>query len=189
MSNAELIEGRNLITDGDFSDNWREDWAVTGSVGERTDNNTGKSYLEMVDGATIKCRIDLPVRPDTDAVYWFSFSYEAVGNNPSNVKITHSGGGVIFDEPFMTRRQQVAEADTPSPQADFRHYEPLNLGGLEREHAHIDLLVTAASGGGRVGIRVTDFKIDLRLAPLELDGLSFDGRQIPITQSPQAALS
>lgn len=178
MSIAELVEGRNLVTHGDFSDGWATSWDVKGSHQVRTDSTTSKKYLRILDGATAKCSIDLPVRPDTDAVYWFSFSYEGLGANRSNVKIMHDGGKVIFDESFGSRLQQGAEVKAPSPLAVFRPYAPKDLEGLERESVRIDLLVTAALGGDREGINITDFKIDLRLAPLELKELSLDGREI-----------
>lgn len=189
MSIAELIEGRNLITHGDFSDGWRTSWVVEGTHQARTDSVTNKTYLQIYDGATARCSIDLPVRPDTDAVYWFSFSYEGIGSKSSNVQIRHDGGEVIFDESFRTRLQQGAEMKTPSPLAEFRPYAPKDLEGMARERYRIDLLVTAPTGGDQYGISITDFKIDLRLAPLELKELKLDGREITVAALPQATLS
>ncbi len=189
MSIAELIEGRNLVTHSEFSDGWRTTWDVEGDYQVRTDGATGKKYLRISDGATAKCSIGLPVRPDTDAVYWFSFSYEGLGAKPSNVKIMHDGGKVIFDESFMSRLEQGAEVKDPTPLAEFRPYAPKDLEGLERGSVRIDLLVTAATGGDQEGINVIDFKIDLRLAPLELKELSLDGKEITAAAVSQPTLS
>ena len=189
MSNTELIEGRNLLTHGEFSDGWQTSWVVEGTHQVREDSATGKTYLQIYNGATAQCSIDLPVRPDTDAVYWFSFSYEGIGSKPSNVTIKEDGGNVIFDESFMTRLEPGAEREAPSPLADFRPYPPKDLEGLERKNVRVDLIVTAASGGSREGINITDFKMDLRLAPLELTALSLDGRQIPVAPLSQPTFS
>lgn len=189
MSIAELIEGRNLMTHGDFSDGWNTSWVVKGTHQVRTDSATGKTYLQIFDGATAECSIDLPVRPGTDAAYWFAFSYEGLGTKPNHVKIMHDGGTVIFDESFMTRLQQGAEMKSPSPLAAFRPYAPKGLEGLERESVRIDLLVTAATGGNREGINITDFKIDLRLAPLVLKELALDGREYTAAALSQPTLS
>lgn len=175
MSVNEMIEGRNLIKRGEFGDDWQDDWTVSGNPLARTDSVTGKTYLQMTKGATVLQQFSLPVRPDTDAVYWISFSYEVKGNKPSNVKLTTDRGEVVFDEPFASRKGQENEGAL----AEFRVYEPFDIKGLDRSDKFIDLLVTSADGATLDGINVTDFKIDLRLGPLQLKSLSLDGRVIP----------
>ena len=182
MSSDELIEGRNLIEHGDFSGDWRTVWTVSGNPLVREDSATGKTYLYMVKGATIAYTFPLPVRPDIDAVYWFSFAYEVVGNKPSQVRLTAGGGKVLFEESFLSRKS-TADADMSDnqPLADFRPYEPFAIQGLERSETEVVLLVTSADGGQLDGINVTDFKIDLHLVPLELRELWLDDRSIPVT--------
>ena len=188
MTDNELIEGRNLIEHPDFTGGWRDFWTVTGSHLELQDSATGKYYLQMVEGATASCSIDLPIRPGNDAVYWFSLLYEGMGTKANNVRIQKEGGEVIFDEPFLTRKvQESADVADPAPLADFRAYPPTDLKALVQTDKRIDLRVTAADGSDRNGINVTGVKIDLRLAPLELSSLSLDGREIPLgVLSPQA---
>jgi hypothetical protein len=190
MTDIELIEGRNLIERGDFTDGWRDVWTIEGTHAEREDDATGKRYLQLINGAKASYRFDLPVRPDNDAVYWFSFRYEVAGSKPSNVKMTTDGGIVIFDEPFLSRKAlENAASPGNAPLAEFRPYEPFALQGPERLDKAIDLVVTAASGGSRDGINITDFKIDLRLAPLELSELSLDDRSIPLAIPSRPAVS
>ena len=184
MTNNELIEGRNLIKHGDFTSRWQETWTVDGSYLVRKDSETGKSYLQLNNGATARCSVDLPVPTHEKARYWFSFSYEGLGVRSSNVKIATQGGVVIFDEPFMSRKPQdnSGTAD-PAPLVELRPYLPIDLERLLSTDTKIELVVTAAMGSNRDGINITDFKFDLRLAPLELSSLSVDGRQIPLAAS------
>jgi hypothetical protein len=177
MSSDEPIEGRNLINHGDFSGNWREVWTVTGNHAVRKDSATGKTYLQMTEGATLACTFELPVRPDVDAVYWFSFSYEVRGNKPSVVSLTTGDGKEVFREPFFTRRsQEDLLASDNQPLADFRPYAPFAIQGLERSDKELKLLVVSADDGEVGGIYVTDFKIDLRIVPLAASGLFVDDR-------------
>jgi hypothetical protein len=182
MSSDERIEGRNLIEHGDFSGDWRTVWTVTGNPLAREDSATGKTYLQMTKGATITYTFPLPVRPDIDAVYWFSFAYEVRGNRPSQVRLTAGGGKVLFEESFLNRKN-TADVDMSDnhPLVDLRPYEPFAIQGLERSETEVALLVTSADGATLDGIHVTDFKIDLRLVPLALRELWLDGRSIPVT--------
>ena len=181
MTSNELVEGRNLIEHGGFSSGWQATWTVEGSHLVREDSVTGKSYLQLNNGATVRCSVDLPIAPapDKKALYWFSFSYEGLGTRSSNVTIKTVSGEVIFDEVFMSRKSQdnSGTAD-PAPLAELRPYPPIELEGLLPKDNKIDLVVTAATGGSREGINVTDFKFDLRLAPLELRSMLLDGREI-----------
>ncbi|MGF6557705.1 hypothetical protein ABIA48_004085 [Pseudomonas sp. S30_BP2TU TE3576] len=175
------IEGRNLIEFGDFSGGWRDVWAVTGPVVVREDSATGKTYLQMTKGATVTQTFQLPVRPDEDAVYWFSFAYEVVGNQPSRVTLTTEGGEVVFDEPFLSRKsQEGAGTSDDEVLVVLRPYAPIAIEGLSRSDTKIDLVVTSADNGNLGGINVTDFKIDLRIVPLALSEMWLDGRSIPV---------
>ncbi|MEJ5058870.1 MULTISPECIES: hypothetical protein [unclassified Pseudomonas] len=177
MSSDEPIEGRNLINHGDFSGNWREVWTVTGNHAVREDSATGKTYLQMTEGATAACTFELPIRPDADAVYWISFAYEVRGNKPSVVSLTTGGGKEVFRETFVSRRgQEEPLVSANQPLADFRPYAPYAIEGLVRSDKTIDLLVTSADDGEVGGIYVTDFKIDLRIVPLAVSELSLDDR-------------
>lgn len=188
MTDNELIEGRNLIEYPDFTGRWRDFWTVTGSHLQFQDPATGKYYLQMVDGATASCSIDLPIRPGNDAVYWLSFLYEGMGTKVNNVRIQKEGGEVIFNESILTRKvQESADVVDPAPLADFRAYHPTDLKALVQTDKRIDLRVTAADGSDSNGINLTGVKIDLRLVPLVLSSLSLDGREIPLgVLSPQA---
>ncbi|EJM58103.1 hypothetical protein [Pseudomonas sp. GM48] len=178
---SNLIEGRNLIEFGDFSGRWSDFWAVTGSYAVRQDNETGKTYLQMIEGATVTQTFQLPVRPDEDAVYWFSFAYEVVGDQPSRVTLTTDDGKVVFDERFSSRKsQEDAGTSDDEVRADLMPYPPIAIKGLSRSDTKIDLMVTSADNGRLGGINVTDFKIDLRIDPLKLSEMSLDGRSIPV---------
>ncbi|MBD9587278.1 hypothetical protein IB254_09420 [Pseudomonas sp. PDM03] len=190
MTNNELIEGRNLIEHGGFTSGWQATWTAEGAHLVREDSVTGKSYLQLNNGATARCSVDLPIHPHEKAIYWFSFSYEGLGVKPSNVTIRTAGGVVIFDESFISRKPQVNSGATdPAPLAELRPYPPIELEGLSLTDKKIELVVTAATGGTREGINVTDFKFDLRLVPLELSQLLLDGRQIPLAVFSTSAVS
>lgn len=178
---SNLIEGRNLIEFGNFSGKWRDFWVVTGPVVVREDSATGKTYLQMTAGATVTQTFQLPVHPDEDAVYWFSFAYEVVGNQPSRVTLTADGGKVVFDEHFSSRKgQEDAATSDDEVRAVLRPYPPIAIERLSRSDTKIDLMVTSADNGNLGGIHVTDFKIDLRIDPLELSEMSLDGGSIPV---------
>lgn len=181
MPNEDVIRGKNLFVSPEFSGEWASNWAVTGSHQVLQDDVTGKRYLKIVNGATAKCSVDLPVRPDFDARYWFSFLYEAIGAGINKVTIQKDDGEVIFDEPFATRKGLENSGTDEVPFAELRTFEPVALERLERKNVRIDLTVTAASDSTRDGIHITGFDMDLRLAPLEAQ-VSLDGR-------PQPALS
>lgn len=186
MANDDVIRGKNLFVSPEFSGDWASYWTVTGSHQVLQDDETGKRYLKIVNGATAKCSVELPVRPDADARYWFSFLYEAVYSGVNKVTIQKEDGEVIFDESFVTRKGLENPAADEVPFAAFRPYEPVALQRLERSDTRIDLTVTAASGGTRNGILITGFDMDLRLAPLEAEVL-LDGR--PQTAVSQQAVS
>jgi len=192
MTDEKLIEGRNLIDHGDFTSGWKATWTVTGTHGIYQDADTGKDYLRLMDGATATCHVDLPVRPDSDARYLFSFSYEGLGSKPSTVTIQKQGGRVIFDESFLSRKpQENAGTADPAPLVELRPYEPVELGPLVRDDVNtkLTLLVTAAPGGSREGINITDVKFDLQLYPLALSELSLDCRPIPLPVPSAQAVS
>lgn len=186
MANKDVIRGRNLVEVFEFSGEWEPYWTVTGSYLVLQDDVTGKFYLKLTNGATAKCSVELPVRPDADARYWLSFLYEAVNLGSSTVTIENEDGEVIFDEPFMTRKGLENSGADEVPFAEFRTFEPVALERLERKNTRIDLIVTAASAHPRSSILITDVDIDLRLAPLEAE-VSLDGR--PQTAVSQQAVS
>ena len=167
------IRGRNLIVRGDFSDGWDDVWKRVGEQGyvARFEETGIGYYVMMNQSSVIKQTFEtacLSSAQLTKAQYRLSFKYENSGDGTNSKVIIRNprGGEVPIDLSGKIPEQ---------PQADWNPFEPYELTVVAADQ-HIDIEPHGSALGGSNGLRLTDFDVQLHLAPLVLKSVMLDER-------------
>lgn len=171
--NEDEIRGRNLILDGRFSSDWRENWThFNGKGAAKTFADPAYGYYLMMNGeAAVKQTFEtapLTTAQLTKAWYRLSFQYENYGDGGNSKVIVRTGTGV--EDPI-----DLSGKIPEQPQAEWNPFEPYPLTVVAADK-HMDIEPHGSSLGGSSGLRITDIDVQLHLAPLELACLEVDER-------------
>ncbi|TVT79431.1 hypothetical protein [Pseudomonas sp. H3(2019)] len=171
------IRGRNLITDGRFSSNWKEYWThFNGNGIARTFADPAYGYYLMMNGeAAVTQTFDtapLTTAQLTKAWYRLSFQYENYGDGANSKVLLRSGTGK--EDPI-----DLSGKLPDKPLADWNFYEPYTLTVVQ-DDKDITVELHGSDLGGSSGLRMTDLDIQLHLAPLTLRKIQVDERTYEI---------
>lgn len=171
--NEDEIRGRNLVVDGRFSSGWKEHWSHFNGKGiARTFSDPVYGFYLMMNGAAaVRQTFDtapLTTAQLTKASYRLSFQYENYGDGANSKVIVRTSTGVD-DEIDLSGK--IPE----QPQADWNPLEPYQFTVVE-DDKHIVIEPHGSALGGSNGLRLTDFDVQLHLAPLVLKSVMLDER-------------
>lgn len=171
--NEDEIRGRNLIVDGRFSSDWTEHWTRVNEKGmARTFADPVYGfYLMMNEESAVKQTFDtapLTAAQLTKACYKLSFQYENLGEGANSKVIVRPSSGV--EDPI-----DLSGKFPEQPQADWNPFVPYQLT-VEAADQHIDIEPHGSALEGSNGLRLTDFDVQLHLAPLVLKSVTLDER-------------
>ncbi|MEB0224536.1 hypothetical protein [Pseudomonas sp. 10S4] len=178
--NEDEIRGRNLITDGRFSDNWSKNWPRLnndGFVATYGDPGYGQ-YLALVIKATVGQTfetVNLTARQFEGATYKINFVYENYLSGAGSKVILKTSSGTV-DEIDLSGRK-VSE-DTLADWNEFYDY-PIAKAVADDRTISVELLGPSEQSESRA-LRITDIDVQLHLVPLKLASLQVDDRSYPV---------
>ena len=169
------IKGRNLIIEGEFPPTWKAHWEHFNGTGNARNFYDGqKTYLMMNGYAAVIQTVNtalLTTAQMINAQYRLSFQYENLGGGSnSKVVVKPSEGNV--DSIDLSGKLPV------HPEADWNPFTPYNLT-VVAEDKNLAFELHGSALGGSVGLRITDFDVQLHLTPLTLSKLEVDDRVYP----------
>ncbi|KAL0630322.1 hypothetical protein Q9L58_010830 [Maublancomyces gigas] len=181
MMNEDEIPGRNLITDGRFSDRWRDHWKrlnSDGDVSTFTDPDYGQ-YLALAMKALVGQTFntaDLTEQQLTGATYKINFVYENYGSGAGSTVYLKTSGGAV--EPINLSGLKASEETL----ADWNTYYDHSFAKVVANDSNISVeLLGPAETSDTKQLRITDINVQLHFVPLKLARLQVDERlyQVP----------
>jgi hypothetical protein len=178
--NEDEIRGRNLITDGRFSESWKDYWPRLnndGFVATYVDPDYGQ-YLALVMKATVGQTFEtviLTARQFEGATYKINFVYENYLAGVGSKVILKTSSGTVDDIDLSGRK--VSE-ETLAAWNEFYDY-PIAKAVADDRAISVELLGPSEVSETKV-LRITDIDVQLHLVPLKLANLQVDDRSYPV---------
>ncbi|VVQ02724.1 hypothetical protein [Pseudomonas fluorescens] len=181
MNDPVVLVNENLVCNGDFEDGF-ECWERTGrvAIGTAYYDNTPVKHIKAPKGTGVTQDVTLPRDPDGKGAYWLSFLWESSFSQSGWVKI--SQGEIehyrIELKPAGKPDQTQREAFGSGPERRFSptlHEVELTSDISSSKPLRIEICSSTESSSPFGELWVTRVKVELKLAPLELQEIKLDG--------------
>jgi hypothetical protein len=182
MSDPVVRMNENLVCNGDFEERF-ECWARTGTVviGTAYYENKPVKHLKAPKGAGVTQDVTLPRDPDGNGAYWLSFLWESSFGQSGWVKISQGEA-----EHYRIELEPVGKPDLAQQREGFgsgpeRRFSPtlheveLTSPISSSKPLRIEIYSSTESSSPFGELWVTRVKVELKLAPLELQEIELDG--------------
>lgn len=182
MNDPIVQVNENLVCNGDFKE-WFECWNRTGTVGLGTAyyENTDIRHIKAPKGTGVTQDVTLPGDTDGKGAYWLSFLWESSFNQSGWVRISQGGTPHYYVE-----LKPVGNPDQAQQRKGFRsgperrfsptlHEVELTSDISSSEPLRIEIYSSTESSSPFGELWVTRVKVELKLAPLELQEIKLDG--------------
>jgi hypothetical protein len=186
MNDPIVQVNENLVCNGDFEERF-ECWARTGvvAIGTAYYDNTPVKHIKAPKGAGVTQDVTLPGDTDGKGAYWLSFLWESSFNQSGWVRISQ---GEI--EHYRVELTPAGKPDQAQQREDFgsgpeRRFSPtlheveLTSDISSSKPLRIEIYSSTESSSPFGELWVTRVKIELKLAPLELQEVELDGMSFP----------
>jgi hypothetical protein len=186
MNDPIVQVSENLVCNGDFEERF-ECWARTGvvAIGTAYYDNTPVKHIKAPKGAGVTQDVTLPGDTDGKGAYWLSFLWESSFNQSGWVRISQ---GEI--EHYRVELTPAGKPDQAQQREDFgsgpeRRFSPtlheveLTSDISSSKPLRIEIYSSTESSSPFGELWVTRVKIELKLAPLELQEVELDGMSFP----------
>ncbi|KHA71088.1 hypothetical protein NZ35_22445 [Pseudomonas chlororaphis] len=180
--NDPLVQvNENLVCNGDFEERF-ECWKKTGAVGLGTAyyDNTDIRHIKAPKGAGVTQDVTLPRDPDGKGAYWLSFLWESSFSQSGWVRISQGETEHYRVEltPAGNPDQTQREGFGSGPERRFSptlHEVELTSDISSSKPLRIEIYSSTESSSPYGELWVTRVKVELKLAPLELQEIELDG--------------
>ncbi|WP_460409873.1 MULTISPECIES: Ig-like domain-containing protein [unclassified Pseudomonas] len=186
MNNPIVQVNENLVCNGDFEERF-DCWARTGAVaiGLAYYDNTPVKHIKAPKGTGVTQDVRLPRDPDGNGAYWLSFLWESSFSQSGWVRISQ---GEI--EHYRIELKPVGKPDQAQQREGFgsgpeRRFSPtlheveLTSDISSSKPLRIEIYSSTESSSPFGELWVTRVKVELKLAPLELQEVELDGMSFP----------
>lgn len=186
MNNPIVQVNENLVCNGDFEERF-DCWARTGTVaiGLAYYDNTPVKHIKAPKGTGVTQDVTLPRDPDGNGAYWLSFLWESSFSQSGWVRISQ---GEI--EHYRIELKPVGKPDQAQQREGFgsgpeRRFSPtlheveLTSDISSSKPLRIEIYSSTESSSPFGELWVTRVKVELKLAPLELQEVELDGMSFP----------
>ncbi|WP_311882778.1 MULTISPECIES: Ig-like domain-containing protein [unclassified Pseudomonas] len=182
MNDPVVQANENLVCNGEFEEAF-EFWTRTGRVliGTAYYDNMPVKHIKAPKGAGISQDVTLPKDLDGNGTYWLSFLWESSFNQSGWVRISQGETEHHFIElkPASNRdHEDRLDRLGSEPARRFSptlHEVELTSAISESEPLRIELFSSNESPNPNGELWVTRIKLELKLAPLELQEIQLDG--------------
>ncbi|CAI8744963.1 Carboxypeptidase regulatory-like domain-containing protein [Pseudomonas sp. IT-P395] len=181
MNDPIVQVNENLVCNGDFEERF-EYWARTGTVaiGTAYYDNTPVKHIKAPKGAGVTQDVTLPRDPDGNGAYWLSFLWESSFGQSGWVKISQDGINHYCIElkpagkPDQTQREGFGSGSERRFSPTLHEVE-LTSPISSSKPLRIEIYSSTESSSPFGELWVTRVKVELKLAPLELQEIELDG--------------
>lgn len=180
MNDPVVQTNENLVCNGDFEDGF-ECWARTGRVAIGTAYyNKPIKHIKAPKGTGVTQDVTLPANPGGNGAYWLSFLWQSSFGQSGWVKISQGeiNHYCIELKPAGKPDQTQREGFGSGPERRFSpdpHVVELTSNISSSQPLRIEICSSTESSSPFGELWVTDVKVELKLAPLELQEITLDG--------------
>ncbi len=184
MNDPVVLVNENLVCNGDFEDGF-ECWEKTGrvAIGTAYYDNTPVKHIKAPKGAGVTQDVTLPRDPDGKGAYWLSFLWESSSGQSGWVRISQGDTEHYRIElkPAGKPDQPQREGSGSGPERRFSptlHEVELTSDISGSKPLRIEIFSSTESSSPFGELWVTRVKVELKLAPLELQEIKLDGMSL-----------
>jgi hypothetical protein len=182
MSDPVVQMNENLVCNGDFEEGF-ECWTRTGrvAIGTAYYDNTPIKHIKAPKGAGVTQDVTLPGDTDGKGAYWLSFLWESSFNQSGWVRISQGETEhyrVELTPAGKPDQAQQREGFGSGPERRFSptpHEVELTSDISGSKLLRIEIFSSTDSSSPYGELWVTRVKVELKLAPLELQEITLDG--------------
>ncbi|WP_322844590.1 hypothetical protein [Pseudomonas sp. B33.4] len=186
MNDPIVHANENLVRNGDFEEAF-EGWAKTGRVfiGTAYYDNSPVKHIKAPKQTGVSQDVTIPRDPDGNGVYWLSFLWESSLDQSGWVKISQGGEVLhLIELTAVGKRDHEQDQDRLDSGSERRfsptpHEMELTSDISSSKPLHIEIRSSNESSHPAGELWVTRVKLELRLAPLELQAIELDGMSLP----------
>jgi hypothetical protein len=186
MNDSIVQVNENLVCNGDFEERF-ECWARTGvvAIGTAYYDNTPVKHIKAPKGAGVTQDLTLPRDPGGNGVYWLSFLWESSFSQSGWVRISQGETEhyrIELKPDGEPEQAQQREGFGSGPERRFSptlHEVDLTSDISSSKPLRIEIYSSTESSSPFGELWVTRVKVELKLAPLELQEITLDGVSFP----------
>ncbi|WP_434709710.1 hypothetical protein J3P75_06625 [Pseudomonas sp. R1-1] len=186
MNDPIVQVNENLICNGDFEERF-ECWARTGvvAIGTAYYDNRPVKHIKAPKGAGVTQDVTLPRDPDGKGAYWLSFLWESSFSQSGWVRISQGETEHYrielkpVGEPGQAQQREGFGSGPEKRFSPTLHEVELTLDISSSKSLRIEIYSSTESSSPFGELWVTRVKVELKLAPLELQEVELDGLSFP----------